>query len=67
MTLFIADIGIGLICRRLFLRSSHIPLEFQDLDSSGELLVSLPDNADRTLQITAYELLCGCMRLRFGF
>jgi len=67
MTLFIADIGIGLICQRLFLRSCHIPLQFQNLDSSGGLLVSLPGNADHTLQITASELLCQCVRLRFGF
>jgi len=37
------------------------------LNSSGEQFISLPDNADRTLQITASVLLCGFMRLNFRF
>jgi len=68
--LFIADNGVTLVllpCRRHVLRPCHVPLQFQGLDSSGERFISLPDNADRTLQITASVLLCGFMRLNFRF
>jgi len=68
--LFIADNGVTLVllpCRRHVLRSCHVPLQFQGLDSSGERFISLPDNANRTLHITASVLLCGFMRLNFRF
>jgi len=68
--LFIADNGVMLVllpCRRHVLRSCRVPLQFQGLNSSGERFISLPDNAARTLQITASVLLCGFIRLNSWF
>jgi len=62
--LFIADNGVTLVL--LSLSETCLTL-VSGLDSSGERFISLPDKADRTLQITASVLLCGFMRLNFRF